>query len=156
VKAPIFDQVQLAFRVALAASLSLVVGRLLRFDQPLYALLAAIIVTDVSSASTRRLGVRRLGATAIGALCGGMMSAFLPQNPWTLGLGTLVAMLVCIVLGAPEAARVAGYVCGIILLRYGADPWTYALERFLETALGVVVAWGLSLVPKLYERPNKA
>jgi uncharacterized membrane protein YccC len=51
---------------------------------------------------------------------------------------------------APTAARVAGYICGVIvLLDVGAQPWHYAFFRMIETALGVLVAWGLSFVPEL-------
>ena len=145
----VFAKVLLAVRAALAASLSLVVGRLIHLHEPIYALLAAIIVTDTSAARTRSLGLRRLGATAIGTVCGGLMSMLLPHSPWTVGAGTLVAMLACIFINAPEAARVAGYVAGIILLGHRGDPWPYSLGRFLETALGVLVAWGISVMPKL-------
>ena len=112
-------------------------------------MMAAIMVTDTSAERTRSLGARRLIATVIGTLCGGMMSAFLPQNPWIVGLGTLVAMLACIFLQAAEAARVAGYVCGIILLGFADDPWKYSVNRFAETVLGVAVAWGIRTIPGL-------
>jgi uncharacterized membrane protein YgaE (UPF0421/DUF939 family) len=145
----VFEKVRLAIRAALAVSVSLAIAGFTHLHQPIYAVMAAIMVTDTSADKTRRLGARRLIATVIGTACGGVMSAFLPQNPWIVGLGTLVAMLACIFFQAAEAARVAGYVCGIILLGLADDPWKYSVNRFVETVLGVGVAWGISMIPAL-------
>jgi uncharacterized membrane protein YgaE (UPF0421/DUF939 family) len=146
-------KVRLAIRGALAVSVSLAIAGLAHLHQPIYAVMAAVMVTDTSAEKTRKLGARRLIATVIGAACGATMSAFLPQNPWIVGLGTLVAMLACFFIQAAEAARVAGYVCGIILIRFTDDPWKYSVDRFVETVLGVGVAWGISMIPAL-DRPR--
>jgi hypothetical protein len=48
-----------------------------------------------------------------------------------------------------NSARVAGYVCGIVLLAFGEHPWEHALHRTIETALGIAMAMLVSLVPKI-------
>jgi hypothetical protein len=53
------------------------------------------------------------------------------------------------VLGAGEGTRVAGFICGIVVLEHSADPWLYGSQRFIETVLGVVIAWGISFLPRL-------
>jgi uncharacterized membrane protein YgaE (UPF0421/DUF939 family) len=58
-------------------------------------------------------------------------------------------MLVCSLVRMQEGAKVAGYICGIVMLAYGAEPWSYAIYRLIETILGIGVAWVISLVPKL-------
>ena len=59
-------------------------------------------------------------------------------------------MLICHGVGAYEGARMAGYICGIIvLLDSGDSPWHYAFSRTAETGLGVLLAWSISYVPKL-------
>jgi uncharacterized membrane protein YgaE (UPF0421/DUF939 family) len=88
-------------------------------------------------------------ATVVGAICGATLSPMFPPGPLAIGLGILVAMLVCQLLKAGDGTRVAGYVCGIIMLDHSAEPWRYAVFRFIETALGVAVAWAISYVPKL-------
>jgi uncharacterized membrane protein YgaE (UPF0421/DUF939 family) len=141
--------IQLALRAALAAGLSLALAQLLALRYPIYAMIAAVIVTDLSPLQTRQLGLRRLLATVVGAACGAALSTVLSPGPWAVGLGILVAMMISLLLHAQEAAKVAGYICGIVLLAYGEDSWSYALSRLFETALGIGVAWSISLVPKL-------
>ena len=116
---------------------------------PIYAFLAAVIVTDLSPSRTRQLGLLRLIATVVGAGIGAMLSMVLPAGPWSLGLGVLLAMQVSHLVKAQEGAKVAGYICGIVLLEHGAHPWSYAFFRLIETALGIAVATSISFVPKL-------
>jgi uncharacterized membrane protein YgaE (UPF0421/DUF939 family) len=141
--------VQLSVRAAVAAGLALVLARFLELEYPLYAFIAAVIVTDLSPSQTRRLGLRRVAATVVGAVCGAALSPVLPPEPWAIGLGVLAAMLVSNVLQVDEGAKVAGYICGIVMLAYGSEPWSYALYRLIETILGIVAALLISVVPKL-------
>lgn len=140
---------QLAVRASVAASLSLALAQLLGLQYPLYAMIAAVIVTDLSRAETSRLGLRRLGGTVVGALCGASLSRLLHVSPWAVASSIFLAMLLCHVVRAPEGAKVAGYTSSIILLTHGADPWVYGFWRFVETALGIAVAWLISSIPKL-------
>jgi uncharacterized membrane protein YgaE (UPF0421/DUF939 family) len=60
-------------------------------------------------------------------------------------------MLLCSLLGLQNSAKVAGYVCGIVVLAHQTEPWAYAFFRFSETILGIGAAWLISLVPRLLE-----
>lgn len=143
---------QLALRAGTASGLSVALAALLGLDYPIYAMIAAVIVTDLSPAESRRLGARRLAATVVGAICGAVLSALLPQSALSLGAGILAAMAASLALqSSGGVARVAGYICGVVLLTHSGDPWLYAALRFAETALGICVAWRVSHVPKLIE-----
>jgi uncharacterized membrane protein YgaE (UPF0421/DUF939 family) len=124
----------------------------LRLEFPLYAMIAAVIVTDLAPDETRRLGGRRLAGTAIGSVLGAVLSALLPSGTLTIAFGIFLSMFLTHLMHAPQAARVAGYLCAIVLLEHAADPWIYAFWRFLETVLGIVIAILVSLVPKLVKQ----
>jgi len=140
--------VPLAVRAALGAGIAIGLARLLQLEYPIYALVAAVIVTDFSPAETRKLGLLRLIATVIGAVIGGLLRAVLEPSAWAIGLGILVAMVLC--QGRLKgSAKVAGYISGIVMLEHGEATWAYAVYRFIETAIGVGVAWLISFVPRL-------
>jgi uncharacterized membrane protein YgaE (UPF0421/DUF939 family) len=138
-----------AVRVGLAAGLAVAIARFLRLPYPLYALVAVVIVTDLSASRTRELALRRLVGTVLGSALGASIHPWLPPAAWSIGLGVLAAMLLSNLLQLGEAAKVAGYVCGIVMLEHGDHPWSYALHRLVETVLGIVLAVLVSLVPPL-------
>ena len=140
---------QLALRASAAAGIAIALAQLLGLPHPLYAFLAAVIVTDLAPSQSRKLALHRLVATAVGAVCGALLTLLLPAGPLAIGFSILVAMLACQLVQVPDAAKVAGFICGIIVLEHSAEPWLNALGRFVETTLGVVVALLVSYVPKL-------
>jgi uncharacterized membrane protein YgaE (UPF0421/DUF939 family) len=144
-----FSAVQLAVRAGIAAGLAAWIATLVALEHPLYAFISAVIATDLSAAQSRKLGLRRIFATAIGGICGAALSQLLGPGSGAVGLAVFLAMVVASVLGAGEGTRVAGFICGIVVLEHSADPWLYGSQRFIETVLGVVIAWGISFLPRL-------
>ena len=133
------------------------VAHALRLDFPLYALIAAIIVTDLSASRTRQLGLQRFIGTVIGATFGAALSGisqFTHGGLLLIALGVLAAILASHALGMNEAAKLAGYVAGILLLDHHDRPWRYALYRCIETSIGIGAAFAVSLVPKLLKVPD--
>jgi uncharacterized membrane protein YgaE (UPF0421/DUF939 family) len=144
-----FSAVQLSIRAGIAAGLAAWIATRLALEHPLYAFIAAVIATDLSAAQSRKLGLRRIFATAIGGICGAALSQLLGPGSGAVGLAVFLAMVVASVLGAGEGTRVAGFICGIVVLEHSADPWLYGTQRFIETVLGVIIAWGVSYLPRL-------
>ncbi|MGH7938231.1 MAG: FUSC family protein [Bryobacteraceae bacterium] len=140
---------QVSLRAAIAAGLAIGIGQLLRLQFPIYAMISAVIVTDLDPAQTRKLGLARLAGSVLGAILGAIICVLLRAGAWEVGLGILLAMFLSHLLGLPGGAKVAGYVCGIVLLSHGDAPWSYALYRTIETMIGIALAILISLVPKL-------
>jgi uncharacterized membrane protein YccC len=141
--------IQLALRAAAASAVAVAIASLLKLEHPIYVLLASVIVTDLKPSESRRLGLLRLASTVVGAICGAVLSPILPPGSLSVGLSILTAMLICQLLQARDGAKVAGFICGIVVLDHSAEPWRDSALRFVETALGVVIAWLISYVPKL-------
>lgn len=142
-------EMTLALRIALAGSLAYALADLLGFQHPIYAFIAAVIVTDHSPQQSQRLGLTRIASTIVGAATGAALSQAIGTSLLSLGIGVLAAMLSCQVLRMSEGAKVAGYICGLVLIEHRGEAWIYAYYRFIETLLGVIVAWGISAVPRL-------
>jgi uncharacterized membrane protein YgaE (UPF0421/DUF939 family) len=140
---------QLSLRAGVAAGLALGIGQLLRLQFPIYAMISAVVVTDLDPAQTRKLGLPRLAGTVLGATLGALICVLLSPGAWEVGLGVLLAMFLSHLLGLQDAAKVAGFVCGIALFAYDDAPWSYALHRSIETMVGIALAVLISLVPKL-------
>jgi uncharacterized membrane protein YgaE (UPF0421/DUF939 family) len=151
-----WSSVQLSARATVAALASLLVARWLQLEYPIYAFIGAVIVTDLQPSVSRSLGLRRLFATVIGAFCGAALSVALPAGPLAVAVGFFLSMSLAQLLRAGEGARVAGYICGIVLLDHSTEPWAYASHRFIETAIGVLAAWSISYVPKLFDSDIRA
>ena len=143
---------QMSVRAALAAGLAVGLSPLLRLQIPLHALLTAVLVTDLDARKTRSAGLSRILGTVVGASMGATISTLFGPHAMEVGPGVLLAMLLTYLLRLRDAAKVAGYVCGIVLLNFGERPWWYAAHRLAETALGIAAAVLVSYLPKLLGR----
>lgn len=139
----------MAVRTAVAAGASVAIAQLLRLEQPFQSVITVVLVTDLEPEQARRLGLLRFVGSVLGAVVGACFVMVLPAHPLSIGLGILVSMVLCTVLRLQGAARVAGLVCGIILLAHSQDPWPYAFRRLMETSLGLGMAVLVSHIPKL-------
>ena len=137
---PLVHAAWLGSRAAVAAVLSVTAAHLLNLQYPLYALIAAVIVTDRLPSKTRALGLRRFVGTVLGAAFGAALSQLLGGSPWVIGLAIVVVIPLCTLLKIDDAAVVAAYVAGIVVLEYGGSPWVYAAYRLVETSIGIAFA----------------
>jgi uncharacterized membrane protein YgaE (UPF0421/DUF939 family) len=147
---------QLSLRAAVAAGLAMAVTAWLGLPYPIYALVAAVIVSDLSPLQTRQLGLLRMAGSALGAAVGALLCGAATPGEWAIAAAILPAMLLSHLLGLTGAAKLAGYVCGIVMLNHSGAPWTYAWHRLAETAIGIAAAMLVSYVPRLVRMEEPA
>ena len=140
---------QLSLRAAIAAGLAVAVAALLHEQNPIFALISAVLVTDIAPSRTRSLAVPRFAGTALGTLLGACFVVWIPSGPWLPVLGVFSGMFLCHLLRLRGAARLAGYMCAIVVVNVGLDPWAHAMHRMIEALLGIGSALLVSLVPNL-------
>jgi uncharacterized membrane protein YccC len=141
----------LAVRITVAAILSLVAAQLLGLPLPLWAVLTAMIVTQMSVGRSLKATGDYLAGTVGGAIYGGLVAVLIPHE------SELALLIVLVIAVAPLALLAAGrpnmnvvpITAIIILLLPGlthADPLSSAINRVLEVALGAVVGLVVSFV----------
>jgi uncharacterized membrane protein YgaE (UPF0421/DUF939 family) len=147
----------LAIRAALGATTAYAIATSLGLQHPIYALVAAIIGTEYVSKETTRLGFQQLVATAFGAISGTLIRTMFPPSAASAGLGILLSVLACYmtIQEGAKVAKIAGYVTAIIILDEEQRPFAHGLFRFIEIALGIGVAWLISLMPRLIRMGEK-
>jgi hypothetical protein len=64
-------------------------------------------------------------------------------------------MLTSHLLQGPDGARIAAFVFTIIVVDHSDHVWPFVMDRFIETILGIAVAWSVSHVPTLIRLNSK-
>ncbi len=139
----------MSIRAGLSTALAFGVATFLKLPYPLYALITALLVTDLSPTKTRQLALSNLAGSVLGAVVGAVCITFLPSAAWSIGLGIFIALFLSHLLHLQEAAKITALVCVIVMLYHGDRPWLFSLYRLVETALGIGIAVLASFVPKV-------
>lgn len=140
---------QLSTRAAGSAAIAVAAAEAFGLPFPIYAMIAAVIVTDLDPAKTRQQCVPRLVGTLAGGLIGALVASWLPASPWAIGVAIFVPMFAFRAAGMADAAKLAGYVTAIVVMQHAGEAWMYAIDRVIETLVGIVCAVGVSFVPKV-------
>jgi uncharacterized membrane protein YccC len=144
-------QLGLAFRVTAAAVLSLALAQFLSLPLPLWAVLTAIIVTQVSVGGSLKVTTDYLAGTLGGAVYGAVVAVLVPpvnESTLLLVLAVAVAPLALIAAMNPSL-RVAPITAVIVILLPAithASPVVSAVDRVLEVALGGIVGFVVSFL----------
>jgi len=131
-----------AVRTAIAATLSVLLARLLRMPETHWAVIAALVVIQSPLSSTVPLAVQRIVASALGASLGAIESAFFSANLVAFAFTIFVLGLISFAFRLERVGySYAGMTLAIIVLIPRPEaPWIAALHRFAEVSLGILVA----------------
>jgi uncharacterized membrane protein YgaE (UPF0421/DUF939 family) len=137
-----------ALRIGVAGIVSIYVAGLFRLPQGYWAAISAFVVLGSDVKTTVRASGERLVGTAIGALAGAVFAHFGGSHLLWFGVAATLSVLLCELLGLGQSYRLACVTVAIVMMiNRTASPWSTALNRFLEVALGILIALILSAVP---------
>ena len=130
------------FRTAIAATLSVLLARLVGMPEAHWAVIATLVVMQSPVSSTVPLAVQRIVASALGASLGAIESAYFGANVVAFALTVFVLGLISLAFRLERIGySYAGMTLAIIVLIPHAEaPWIAAVHRFAEVSLGILVA----------------
>jgi uncharacterized membrane protein YgaE (UPF0421/DUF939 family) len=131
-----------SIRTAVAATLSVVVARLVQMPEAYWAAIATLVVMQSSLGATLTLSIERVIATALGASVGAVEVNYFGSNLAAFALAIFFVGLLSFAFRLEKTAyRYASVTLTIIVLIPRTNPaWMVALHRFIEVSVGIIVA----------------
>ena len=131
-----------AIRTAVAATVSVLIARLVQMPEAYWAAIATLVVMQSTLGATLTLSLERIVATAVGASVGALEANFFGANLIAFAVAIVLIGLLSIAFRLEKTAyRYASITLAIIvLIPRTAAPWIIALHRFLEVSVGIIVA----------------
>ncbi len=134
-----------AFRTTVAATISILLGRLVGLPEAYWAAIATVVVMQSPLGDTVPLAMERIVASALGASIGAIESTYFGANLFVFALAMLLLGLISFVLRLEKVGY--SYACItlviIVLIPRAEVPWIAAAHRFAEVSLGILVALGV-------------
>lgn len=130
-------------KTGIAASLSLLIARLLGYTNPIFIVIAAIFSMNKTVHSSFKAGLQRLTGTAFGAITGLLFILIFPSpNFLLIGVGLIIVIGFCNCFNIQNAIFLSCVVfCNITLdIIAEVSPFMYSLNRFFDTFLGITIA----------------
>ena len=137
-----------AFRTAVAATISILLGRLVGLPEAYWAAIAAVVVMQSPIGDTVPLAIERIVASALGASIGAIELTYFGANLFVFALAMLLLGLISFMLRLEKVGY--SYACITLMIiamipRVEA-PWIAAAHRFAEVSLGILVALAIVAV----------
>ena len=145
-----------AFRTAVAATISILLGRLVGLPEAYWAAIATVVVMQSPLGATVPLAIQRIVASALGASIGAIESTYFGANLFVFALAMLLLGLISFALRLEKVGY--SYACItltiIVLIPRSAPPWSVGLHRFIEVSVGIIVALAVVALWPEHQRPS--
>jgi uncharacterized membrane protein YccC len=143
-----------AMRTAVAATVSVVIARLVQMPEAYWAAIATLVVMQSTLGATLTLSIERIVATLVGASVGALEANFFGPNLVAFAVAIFLIGVLSIVFRLEKTAyRYASITLAIIvLIPRSAAPWMIALHRFIEVSVGIIVALAVVALWPEYRR----
>lgn len=144
-------EAKLAFKMGLAASISLVLGISFghMLDRPdtlisgLWCVMASIVVVQAYLGATYKAAWARFLGVLIGSIAGGILVNVLGADALSLGISVFSTIIFCSLLGIKDSFRIAGMSTAVIIVMGGLhpliNPWLFSFYRFIDSCIGIIV-----------------
>ena len=139
-------------KTAIAVSLSILISQILNLKSPFFVGIAAIISMKASVAESLTIGKDRMLGTIFGAIVAMVFSYIAPMNILSIGIGVIVIIYTCNLLGWKKAIQISLIVFLSIILNYEeGNRISYALYRTGDTLIGLTIG---TLINYFFVPPN--
>jgi len=128
-------------KTGIAVALCIWIAQLLKFEYPFYSAIAAVIAMQATIEGSLKTGLHRMKGTIVGAVTGYAFALVLVKSPWWTGLGLIVTMTILKLMKWQEAMSIASVVFIAISVNLTGQPLDYAVNRIIDTALGIIIAY---------------
>src|SRR6516165_5873157 len=144
-------QVRLCLRVTASAVFALAVAQLLGLPFPLWTVLTAVLLTQISVGRSLKATLDYLASTLGGAIYAGAVGALVPHANEIALLGALALAVAPAVLVAAASPRFSATPFSAVMVFFGptithAGPIASAVERVIEVAVGAVIGLVVSVI----------
>jgi Predicted membrane protein len=131
-------------KTALAVFLCVIISDRLKLEYPFFVAIAAIISLENSLMNSFKAGKNRMLGTIIGAGFGLAGALIQPENALTCGLGMIGVIYCCNLLKWRKPVAFAGVVFMAVISLKGKNPFSYSINRILDTFIGIIVAMAVN------------
>lgn len=147
-------------KTAIAIVICVFISQIFKLEYPFYACIAAIITMRGSVFGTFKAARHRMLGTTVGAIVGLICVIIAPRSAILSGIGIVVVIYICNVLEWDDSIGIAGIVFLAIMVNLkGTTPISYAVNRLIDTFIGITVAAFVNYFifpPKLSEKIKEA
>lgn len=136
-------------KTAVAVTLCMIIFDLIHRDNPFFACVASVFCMKDTVSNSISMGKNRILGTMLGGIIG-IILIFLCTNFQYLysikslvtGIGISISIYICTILKKPESVIVSCIVISGIMINYDSqvNSYVYAINRSIDTAIGVIVA----------------
>lgn len=127
-------------KTALAAALAMAAYRALHLPHGYWSPISAIIVMQSNLGRSINASRNRLLGTIAGASIATVALWAAGSNVWTLGIAVGLTVWVLALLKLQDAMRLGGVTAAIVMLISDGTAWRTGANRFVDVALGVLIA----------------
>jgi uncharacterized membrane protein YgaE (UPF0421/DUF939 family) len=139
-------------KTSISVVLCLLLAHWLKQPAPIYACIAAIIVTRENFKESFKQGISRILSTIVGCLFAMVVMSFGVENEYfyilMAGIGCMLTIYFCVLIKYPDTAALAAITYLLLVLTHFDDIYIHTIIRLAETIVGIILAIGVNTLFK--------